>query len=173
MAFWTDNTLKEPLRQNRWYINFASDTLKPFVWALKECQKPSYEVSFTEHRLLTHTYKYPSLLKWKPIEIKMVSARGDDGTTLDKVLNDYKNNVSGYKPPSTNLHQQISKASSELEGDGLVIIEVDDSGKPIQNWTLYNAFISNLNYGTLTYENDGFVDISFTVQYDWAEQNKL
>lgn len=166
MAFWTDLSQSgEPLRQNRWYILFTSD-LSDFRYALKECQKPSYEVSFTEHRLLTHTYKYPSLLKWKPIEIKMVSARDSAGITLDKTLN-YHTIKSGYNLP--NKHQQISKANSLKDEKNVIeIIEVDVNGEDVQSWILHNAFISNLNYGTLTYENDGFVDISFTVQYDWA-----
>lgn len=139
--------------------------MEKIVWALKECQKPSYEVSFTEHRLLTHTYKYPSLLKWKPIEIKMVSVRDDQGRAVDKILELFKKKY--YLNPSE--HQQISKKTSIIEKDGLEIYEVDERGFTVQYWKLYNPFISNLNYGTLTYENDGFVDVSFTLQYDWAE----
>ena len=167
MAFWTDSSIPEPLRQNRWYIAFSSNGLNNYRYALKECQKPSYEISVTEHKLLTQTFKYPGVLKWKPIEVKMVStASGSNisGSAYDLFNTAY---LSGYHDSSYG-HQEINKLFS-LENNGLEIIQINENGNRIEKWTLHNAFISNLNHGTLSYENDGFVDISFTIQYDWAE----
>lgn len=166
MAFWTDSNLKEPLRQNRWYLEFGTD-IDQFKFALKECKKPEYEISFTEHRLLTHYLKYPGLLKWKPIDIKYVSARGDK-LILSSVLNNIITLDGAYINPN-NGHQQISKDKfKNLSGYTLSLSQVNSNGEEIERWEIYNPFIASLNYGSLTYENDGFVDISFTLNYDWA-----
>lgn len=170
MAFWTQPVLKEPLRQNRWYLRFGTD-LDQFSFALKECKKPEYEIGVTEHRLLTHTLRYPTLLKWKPIDIKFVSARGDK-ISLVSLLEDIVA-ISGWYNPNDGIHQELNKSGfSSLSGDALQLVQVNSNGQEIEIWEIKNPFISSMNYGTLSYENDGFVDVSCTIQYDWA-QNTL
>jgi hypothetical protein len=223
MAFWSIVSNFEPLRQNRWYISFGDDE---FQWALKECSKPEYEVSFTEHRLLTQTFKYPGLLKWKPVTIKLASTISEK-FTLDNFMEKISR-ASGYRSPrdftykvetvqdtfnvkkegivapepngktkfyekksfnyekitateTNGNHQQISKGTAEkLDGvdsfgDSLVkfsIIQINQNGDFVESWDLYNCFISSVNYGTLTYGGEEIVEISLTVQYDWATQNE-
>lgn len=164
MAFWTDINSKEPLRQNKWYILFGTN-LDNTRYALKECKKPEYEVSYTEHRLLTHYFKYPGLLKWKPIEIKYVSAREVPGYI------NLMTNYSGYNLPNIG-HQMINKQSFEQNiGNPINLIQVNANGEDIETWSIYNPLISNVSYGTLSYENDAFVEVSFTLQYDWAQKD--
>jgi len=170
MAFWGQKDLKEPLRQNRWYIEFGEDEgLLPFKFALKECKKPEYEIGVTEHRLLTHTLRYPGLLKWKPITVKMVSALSEK-ETLDKRLQEMTYG-SGYSRFVTLNQQQISKFNSvEQLGNFIILKQINEDGQQIEAWDLFNSFISSVNYGTLTYDNDNFVEVNFTIQYDWASQ---
>ena len=99
MSFWNSSKF-EPLRQNRWYLTVEGIKMQDYRFLLKECQKPSYEISFTEHKLLTQYLKYPGLLKWNPIDLKFVST-GE----LNKFL---KTTAVGYITPN-NGHQQISK----------------------------------------------------------------
>jgi hypothetical protein len=171
MAFWGQRDLKEPLRQNRWYLEFTEkEGLLPFKFALKECKKPEYEIGVTEHRLLTHTFRYPGLLKWKPITIKMVSALSAK-STLDRAIN-LLTYEAGYYVPRI-AQQQISKekaTSKQVFGNALGLIQINEEGLEVERWTLLNPFISSVNYGTLTYENDNFVEVNFTIQYDWATQ---
>lgn len=167
MAFWGKQG-REPLRQNRWYIEF-SENLTSFKFAIKECKKPEYEIGVTEHRLLTHTFRYPGLLKWKPTTIKFISAISEKGT-LDKFI-EAMTVAAGYNTPNR-AHQSILKgdAVQSLDGlGGLRIYQIDEDGKYLQYWDLFNPFISSVNYGTLTYENEGFVEVNITIQYDWAE----
>jgi hypothetical protein len=177
MAFWGKQDLKEPLRQNRWFLRFGTD-LDQFTFALKECKKPEYEIGVTEHRLLTHTLRYPTLLKWKPIDIKFVSARAkiEPKTSFGEIysldnLFEIIGSQSGYVQPTDGNHQQISKVlfSQALSGDSLELIQINANGQEIEVWLIKNPFISNVNYGTLSYENEAFVEVSCTIQYDWAE----
>jgi hypothetical protein len=165
MAFWSEPNLREPLRQNRWYINFPLVDLKDYTFALKECSKPEYKIETTSHVLLNHTFNYPKNLVWQPITVKMVSAREKENNSLSYKLDLFLKS-SGYRRPNDTANKQISKQEMNL-GD-LSIIQIDSNGANIEEWTLYNPIITNINYGSLTYENDGFVDITFTITYDYA-----
>ena len=42
----------------------------------------------------------------------------------------------------------------------------------VGQWTLLNAFFTDVNFGTHDYGSEEMVDISLTIQYDWAEYEK-
>ena len=41
----------------------------------------------------------------------------------------------------------------------------------IETWTLHNAWIKDVNFGSLSYDNEGLVDLSMTLRFDWAVHN--
>lgn len=185
MAFWTDANLREPLRQNRWYISFGDsgpeddNRLDSYIFALKECTKPSYKIETTSHVLINHTFNYPKNVVWQPISVKMVSARGTKDFSLSRVLEGALNNagyISPHKQENAIANPQVSKTGL-MESIGVNVgtqssidlIQVDANGALIETWSLYNAFITGVNFGSLTYENDGFVEISFDIIYDSAD----
>jgi hypothetical protein len=178
MSFWTDSTNVEPLRQYRWYIRFGAPTnipsgydeniLEQFVFTLKECDKPEYKVETTSHVLLNHTFNYPKNLVWNPINIKMVSAI-DNGKSTTSALHNIMS-AAGYRNPSTSQTNQISKKLATFPID---IIQIDEHGNKIETWTLNNPFITNIKYGSLNYQSEDLVDISFTVTYDYASLSIL
>jgi hypothetical protein len=51
----------------------------------------------------------------------------------------------------------------------VVIHELSGQGGLVGEWTLENAFITDAKFGDLNYENDNLLNISLTIQYDWAE----
>lgn len=168
MAFWSDPDLREPLRQNRWYIIFEDSLIQPYVFALKECTKPEYKIETTSHVLLNHTFNYPKNLVWQPINIKMVSAR-DKTNNLASVLQ-ARLDSNGYNIPSDEKAQLSKQLMSN--NMGLSLYQVDANGANVEEWKLYNPMITNVNYGSLTYDNDNFVDVSFTIIYDYAQWNR-
>lgn len=196
MSFWNDTT-PEPLRQYRWYIVFNNNGLNENRYALKSCDKPSFDVNITEHILLNNVYKYPGVLKWKPINVKMASTRNRNGQlSLSSVLQNFVMNIGGYQPNNTAteetvgavidvfattevltrpflLNPGISKTFSSLPlGFKLDIKQIDGDGKTIETWTLHNPFISNIDYGKLDYGSEEIVDINFTLNYDYATLSK-
>ena len=44
----------------------------------------------------------------------------------------------------------------------------DAQSVPLEEWTLYNHFISSVDFGTLVYSSDELINISVTLRYDWA-----
>ena len=169
MAFWSDTNLREPLRQNRWYISFGNDDLDNYAFALKECTKPSYKIETTSHVLINHTFNYPKNVVWQPISVKMVSAREGGFQTLSRTLERQLNSAGYLSPNFQYANPQISK--TDLIQNNIDLIQVDANGGLIETWSLYNAFITGVNFGSLTYENDGFVEITFDIVYDSADLN--
>jgi hypothetical protein len=183
MAFWTDaEKFKEPLRSHRWYVQFTGH-LKPIMFALKECKKPEYEVSVTEHRRLNHLVPLPGTVKWKPITIKFASVRGD---TWDKDAGSllYKSLLlGGHSSPTSFLESTISKfnynasvgsgITAALEPAKLNILQLDPAGNEVEVWSLTNAFINMTNFGSLSYESEDIVNIECTITYDYAELNNI
>ena len=179
MAFWSDPDLREPLRQNRWYMFFNPYNLKTgnqtlinniekYKFALKECTKPEYKIETSQHVLLNHTFNYPKNLVWQPINISFVCPvmRDEDGDT-DLLSSELTPNIMGYSIPSAEQKTVISKDFSLRK---IQIIQIDTNGFPIEIWDLSNCLFSSVQFGNLTYENDSFVEIKVTIVYDFASQ---
>ena len=173
MAFWSDDNLVEPLRQHRWTleVKLGQSILLPEM-ALKECSLPSYEIKTSEHRLLNNTYKYPGVITWKPITLKVIDAYfSQDGekyfgnTRVSKVLF----NLDKFK------FDRLSNISKE---DGILVMTINQYDayahsstqfKPTQTWTLKNPWVSSVENASLSYSNEDFNELTLTIQYDWAE----
>lgn len=164
MSFWSTPQL-EPLRQHRWYILFSDTGLQTYSYALKDCSKPSYKIDISEHVLINHTFRFPKNLVWQPVSAKMVTARD----SLDSILSGmFKNHLeaNGYYIPTSPQTKQLNK-SSMLEN--IELTQIDADGNPVETWILRNSMFTDVKFGSLSYENEGLVDIEFTITYDFAE----
>jgi len=174
MAFWSDiNNTPEPLRQYRWYLQFGDNKLESNLdklrYALMECGKPEMEITTSEHLLLNHYFKYPGLVKWKPINIKVASVVGqkysEDASRIFHVLA----NRSGYYLPNLTQENNINKIDMITNIENIEIIQINTGGAEIEKWLLYNPLISNIKYGNLSYASEDIVTIDATINYDFAE----
>jgi hypothetical protein len=95
-----------------------------------------------------------------------------------KVFMDYLSAI-GYANPSDGATLEditgktISKATATEAAKGLTILEKgtgDNSNTSIDigHWKLDNAFITEVNFGSHSYDSEEMIDITITVQYDWA-----
>ena len=77
---------------------------------------------------------------------------------------------SGYKPPATSEERSsISKAKSAASLGTVIITQLDSDGNPLETWTLWNSFLTEVKYGdNLEYGNDDLTELSVTIKYDWA-----
>ncbi len=186
MPFWDPNNFQEPLRQNRWFLEIPFyESLK---YALKKCSKPEYDISVSEHRLLNHTFKYPGVLTWKPIEVSIISYLNKDefldaSTILYEELfsSYYNSDIFNTRPDNYDVFGFLDvipdrsgsrKTKERLASNfkKLSIVQTSTDGKELERWTLYNAWISNVKFGNLDYDSEEIVTIDFTIQYDWAEK---
>ncbi len=42
----------------------------------------------------------------------------------------------------------------------------------IGNWQFLNAFLTAVNFGITAYDSEDMIDLTLTVQYDWAEYQR-
>ena len=174
MPFWSENfgedaSLKDPKRNFRFTVEFqgiqaAQGGAK--LWYAKTATKPSFAINAAEHKYLNHTFYYPGNVTWNDITVTMVDPVDPDmSATLSAIVEG-----SGYKPPgSSEDRASISKAKSAASLGTVIITQLDSDGNPLETWTLWNSFLTEVKYGdNLEYGNDDLTELSVTIKYDWA-----
>jgi hypothetical protein len=166
MPFWT-SALSEPKRAHRFLLYFPNlvsvdneYSYQPYL--AKDVTKPNYQVTSTPHKFLGNTYHYPGTVTWGPVTANVINAINPDG---NKVLYDALIKSGYLKPPT-----QEDAFDNPAQAPGTVVIqELSGQGGLVGEWTLQNAFITDAKFGDLSYDNDNLLNISLTIQYDWAE----
>ena len=174
MPFWSENFgenagLNDPKRNFRFTVEFqgiqaAQGGAK--LWYAKTATKPSFAINAAEHKYLNHTFYYPGNVTWNDITVTMVDPVDPDmSATLSAIVES-----SGYKPPGTSEDRaSISKAKSAAALGTVIITQLDSDGNPLETWTLWNSFLTEVKYGdNLEYGNDDLTELSVTIKYDWA-----
>jgi hypothetical protein len=172
MAFWSDVSV-EPKRSYRWLFYLQGDTPNVGIqtYTIKSVKKPSFTISEVPHQYIAHTFYYPGRLTWSPVEVTIVDPVSPDATaTLNRVLVN-----SGYEIPVPNaempnrVNQSFSKSKAVLNGLGTPrLVQLDADGRQIEEWSLRNAFLTNVDFGNLDYATEEMLNISLTIRYDYA-----
>ena len=182
MSFWTtnysDTGVNNPKRNFRFTVQFTKmDELTGYTGTVlfyaKTADKPSFTLGETSHNFLNHTFKFPGRVTWNDITIAMVDPGpntdeadgGGVGAALTKLLS-----ASGYGIPesATSEYTTISKTKAVSGLGDVIITQIDHDGADLESWTLHNAFVSDVKYGTLDYSSDDLTEYSITLRYDWA-----
>ena len=172
MAFWSEKV--NPKTKQRFVLVIGEKQ----VITVKSVTKPKATVDIKGYRMINHTYKYPGLLTWNPITIKLVDMYGDDtvegvkDTSLNtaKFLRDLLSK-SGYQTPRNDGITTAEKAStiSNAFGNSIKIQQINPAGdKIVEQWTLVNPIISEINWGEVDYSSDDLIEYVLTVDYDYA-----
>tara|TARA_R100001509_G_scaffold75728_1_gene42381 strand:- start:1396 stop:1983 length:588 start_codon:yes stop_codon:yes gene_type:complete len=165
-GFWAD-AYTEPKRKYRFLLNFRGID----QWIIKNVNKPSFDVSESEHDFLNYKFYFPGRVTWNSITVTLVDpVQPDASKTIQKLLND-----SGYVEPSdVNVESgnpiTISKEKAiQALGNKIYIKQVDPDGRgPIEQWELNNPWIKSVSFGDLDYSADDLVEITMEIRYDWA-----
>ena len=173
MPFWStnfgqDTTLKDPKRNFRFVVEFQGMQAAQGgaqLWYAKTTNKPSFQIESTSHKFLNHTFYYPGSVTWQPVTVTLVDPVDPDMTaTLSDIIVQ-----SGYTPPTdANSLSTMSKAKSAGAMGTVIITQIDSDGNPLETWTLWNSFATEIKYGDLEYGSDELTELSVTLQYDWA-----
>lgn len=173
MPFWSTNfgedvTLKDPKRKFRFTVEFqgvAAAIGGAVLWYAKTVSKPSFSIAAAEHKYLNHTFYYPGSVTWQDVALTLVDPVDPDMTaTLSDIVVQ-----SGYSPPAdTNSLSTMSKAKAAGALGTVIITQIDADGKPLETWTLWNSFMTEVKYGDLEYGGDDLSELSVTLKYDWA-----
>lgn len=167
MAFWSDKkNIIEPLRPYRFVLSETSgDVGVGTWWWAKSVSKPSFEISQDEYLLINHKIRYPGVASWKDVTIKLIDYKNDSNT------GEKTNSFSFYKYLENSGYRFSGKDGIGKEEANLDIIiqQLDAEGATLEEWKLINAFIKNVDFTELSYDNEELSEITLTIAYDLAE----
>ena len=173
MSFWSkdfsqDRTLDDPKRKFRFKVEFQginSAQGGAILWYAKTVAKPSFQIANTEHKFLNHTFYYPGAVSWQDVNLTLVDpVEPDMAATLSDIIV-----AGGYSPPTDSQDfTSMSKAKASSALGSVIITQLDSDGAMLEEWTLWNAFITEIKYGDLEYGSDDLTELSLTLKYDWA-----
>tara|TARA_R110000824_G_scaffold183704_6_gene364740 strand:+ start:1429 stop:2016 length:588 start_codon:yes stop_codon:yes gene_type:complete len=173
MPFWSTNfgadpTLKDPKRKFRFTVEFQGVSAAiggAVLWYAKTVSKPSFQIAASEHKYLNHTFYYPGSVTWQDVSLTLVDPVDPDmAATFSDIVS-----KGGYSPPTdTTDFSTMSKAKAASALGSVIISQLDSDGKPLETWTLWNAFLTEVKFGDLEYGGDDLTEMSVTLKYDWA-----
>jgi len=178
MAFWSDSQTSDPKRQHRWLVTISADELSSYIsYVCKAVAKPKMTIGEAEHKFINHTFYYPGGVTYDPITLTLVDPSNPSST---QALYDLIQ-VSGYRLPDNVINTSaptagapnpdvstISKSEAVKALRRVVITQMNGDGEMIEEITLQNAWIKSVDFGgDLNYENEGLVEISLELRFDW------
>lgn len=154
--------------------------------------KPSIQIESKEYTMINHVYRYPGIAKWQPITVTFVDGSANSRYPKEGFTNSEGQmptrefdvdpldaaqmlfgvlTRSGYrsgkspggstsKVAMNNMALMKSVRIEQLEPDGDTVSE---------GWKLHNPIITDIKWGSLSYSDDGAVEYTLTIAYDWAE----
>ena len=141
-TFWNDRTL-EPKRSFKYLMNFSNWGID---YIIKTTDKPSFEVSETEHQFLNHTYYYPGRVTWNTLTVTMVDPASPDASkTLEQILLNSGYNFPWDRSEATDRVITKDKAATSL-GEVYIKQIAEGAGDVIEEWVLENAWIQNVEF---------------------------
>jgi|TARA_R110000824_G_scaffold96870_1_gene231619 hypothetical protein len=177
----------QPKRAFRFLVTFSE--LSDLTFMVKNAKKPSYQLASTAHQVLNHQFNFPGIVKWDPISVTFIDAV--DPNVGSKFYSALVN--SGYIAPTTEsaLVTGVTKVGTtstlgevrikQLDGGGLILPAGSDPGEVIgavdstnilEEWTLKNAFVNQVQFGeTLGYDSEDLVTVTVSLTYDYATYN--
>ena len=155
MAFWSSSNL-EPTRKHRFKVSLGTDKL---LWWAKSVTKPGFEINTNKYTAINHSLEYPGIVSWNDVTLVVVDVGKKAKEIYDKLAK------VGYKNPDESTAGGIRKEKSTKD---LVITQVDAEGQDIETWELKNFIIKSVAFGDLSYDDDGLVEITMNIAYDWA-----
>jgi len=172
MPFWTEIATKgmtEPKRKFRFTVTVNGIGGTNMMYYAKTATKPSFTIAAAEHKYLNHTFYYPGSVTWNEVTITLVDPVDDPGdmaATLAEMVE-----KAGYIIPTgtdgANL-TTLTKGNAVSALGQVIIRQLDHEGKPQEDWTLNNAWISELTFGDLEYGSDDITELTMKLKYDWA-----
>lgn len=125
------------------------------------------------HKFLGHTFYFPGGVKWEgDITVKLVDTI--DYNMAQKFVEHVRK--AGYVYPSRfnesaadveYFRKTVSKAKFPFKQ--VRIQRIDADGNTYETWVLNNPFITKVDFGAASYDDEKLIEMSVTFKYDWAE----
>lgn len=162
MAFWSDIST-EPKRQFNWLLFMGGIP----QWIAKTAKKPQFTVNKAEHWYVNHKFNFPGRVEWAPINITLVDPVDPDASAT--ILNILR--AAGYTyPRNPNDTTTISRAKAISALGRVSLVQIGhDNNVFTEEWKFVNAWVSDCDFGELSYESDDLTELTVELTYDFAE----
>jgi len=115
-------------------------------------------------------------MNWNTVGMTLVDAIEPGSTEL---LYEYLADI-GIQQPRDFGEATATTITKESAVNALGDVKIYELGTGKENetriigeWALINAFITEVNFGSHSYDSDEMVEISLTLRYDWAKYSKM
>ena len=167
---WANQAI-DPKRKYRFRVSFGDSGISPYY--VKTASLPKANISVVEHSYFDYNFKFPGRVTWDPITVTMV-APADSGDDPTNVLYQILTQAAGYVFPNLTGASDSSLSKQGFTDGGFQNIKlevIDGFGATQDEWTLNNCFFTNVDFGgSLEYASDDLIEISFEINFDWAEK---
>jgi len=144
----------EPKRQNRFILRFDS-TLGINEWFVESTGRPSIDIKGVEIPFLNTSTFVSGRFTWGPITVKFRDPIGPSATqALMEWVRLHAESVTGRMGYAAGYKKDI-----DLE-------LLDPTGVVVEKWILQGTFLSDVNFDSLGYSEDGLATITATLRPD-------
>ena len=144
----------EPKRQNRFILRFPS-SLGINEWFVESASRPQIQIGATEIQFLNTSTYVAGRFTWNTISCKF---RDPIGPSASQALMEWvrlcAESVTGRMGYAAGYKQNV-----DLE-------MLDPTGVVVEKWILEGTFLTDVNFGSLAYNQDTLADITATLQMD-------
>jgi hypothetical protein len=146
------------------------------TYTIKTTDRPQISVGEAKHEFFVHDFYFPGRVTWNELSITLIDPI--DVNTSKKLLDFIKS--SGYVTPSdfsetpgdVNYNKKTLSKRAFVSTVGQITIQtLDSDGNVIETWELKNPWIKSVNYNNMGYGDEGLVELSLGLRYDWAVLN--
>ena len=134
---------------------------------IKSAKLPVLEVGTLEADYTQYKFYYPGKVSWSPVQFTIYDVVGSKSVAQN--LTSLFAAIGINKPVNANQLATLSKRNAASAVGNVIISQIDTNGIQIGSWTLTNAFITNIDFGQHGYSDEGLIEVSVDMAYDWAE----
>lgn len=146
----------EPLKNNRWIMRFPSD-LGINEWTLVSASRPHITQNSKEIQFLNTSTYVLGRYTWASINVTLRDPIGPSASqAVMEWVRLHSESITGRQGYAAGYKRDI-----ELE-------MLDPTGVVVQKWILKNCFITDANFGNLSYSDDEIAQITLTIQPDYC-----
>lgn len=152
----------EPLRPNRFELFFVDDTmgLSKYTWIVNAVDRPKMKVNSVPIKYLNYEQKVAGHVTFDDLQLEFIDLQGPSSVQLL---------MEWYRLCAENLTGRMGYASGYKKE--LRLVALDPTLVGVQQFTIFGAFISNIDFGKNEYTSDEVQKIAVTLSYDYAENN--
>jgi hypothetical protein len=144
----------EPKRQNRFILRFPS-SLGINEWFVESTARPHITINATEIPFLNTSTYVAGRFNWQTLNVTFRDPIGPSAAqALMEWVRLHAESVTGRMGYAAGYKKDV-----DLE-------MLDPTGVVVEKWILYGTFLTDVNFNTLAYNQDGLATISATMRMD-------